>query len=70
LLLKVEALIQPFVFQYIKEKKGSISAEHGIGRQKTKYLNFSKSEEMIEYMQKIKDLFDPNAILNPYKVLP
>ena len=31
-LLHIESLIQPFVFSYIKEKKGSISAEHGIGR--------------------------------------
>jgi FAD/FMN-containing dehydrogenase len=25
---------------------------------------------MIEYMKPIKDLFDPNGIMNPYKVLP
>lgn len=25
---------------------------------------------MIDYMRPIKDIFDPNGILNPYKVLP
>ena len=25
---------------------------------------------MIDYMQRIKGVFDPNGIMNPYKVLP
>ena len=25
---------------------------------------------MIEYMQRIKGVFDPHGIMNPYKVLP
>lgn len=28
---QVQSKIQPFVFDYIREKKGSISAEHGVG---------------------------------------
>jgi FAD/FMN-containing dehydrogenase len=28
----VETKIQPFIFKYIRDMKGSISAEHGIGR--------------------------------------
>ena len=28
---KIKAALQPFVFDYIKEKGGSISAEHGVG---------------------------------------
>lgn len=31
LLKKLSKILEPFVFNYIKEKKGSISAEHGIG---------------------------------------
>ena len=47
-------LIDPFVMQYVKEKKGSISAEHGIGLEKVKYLNYSKSDPMIKLMKDIK----------------
>ena len=55
---------------FVKEVKGSVSAEHGIGSQKVDFLSYSKSPELISYMQKIKKVFDPNGILNPYKVLP
>jgi FAD/FMN-containing dehydrogenase len=67
---KVEKILEPFVFEFIKGVKGSISAEHGIGLQKSPYLNYSKSDAMIKYMTEIKKVFDPNGIMNPYKVLP
>eukprot|EP00347_Sterkiella_histriomuscorum_P002176 403369172 len=70
LLKELQQQLEPFVFKYIHEKKGSISAEHGIGQQKAEYLKYSKSKEMIEQMKMIKGLFDPNGIMNPYKVLP
>ncbi len=67
---KIREALQPFVFDYVKDMKGSISAEHGVGLLKTDYLAHSKSEEMIKYMGLLKKVFDPNGILNPYKVLP
>jgi FAD/FMN-containing dehydrogenase len=67
---QIKAALQPFVFDYVKEKGGSISAEHGVGLLKTEYLGHSKSGEMIKYMGQMKKVFDPKGILNPYKVLP
>lgn len=67
---KIRAALQPFVFDYVRDKQGSISAEHGIGLLKAEYLAHSKTKEMIKYMQKMKQVFDPKGILNPYKVLP
>jgi len=49
---------------------GSVSAEHGIGHAKTSALGYSKDQTSIEWMKKIKKLFDPNGIMNPWKVLP
>lgn len=49
---------------------GSISAEHGIGAMKTHALQYSKNAISIEWMKKIKTLFDPHGIMNPHKVLP
>jgi len=40
---KIKESLQPFVFDYVKEKGGSISAEHGVGLLKTDYLGHSKS---------------------------
>jgi D-2-hydroxyglutarate dehydrogenase len=62
--------LHPFVFEYTQKLGGSISAEHGIGFHKTKYLKYSKSPEAIAFMKQIKEMLDPNGILNPYKVLP
>ena len=66
----VLAAIEPFVYEWIAERRGSISAEHGLGVMKPAFLRMSKSESMIELMRGIKGLLDPNGILNPYKVLP
>jgi FAD/FMN-containing dehydrogenase len=49
--------------------RGSISAEHGIGYQKTHALHYSKDNASIALMKKIKNVFDPNGIMNPGKVL-
>lgn len=40
---KIRATLQPWVFDYVKEVGGSISAEHGIGLLKADYLGHSKS---------------------------
>jgi|TARA_B110000967_G_scaffold196958_1_gene228150 D-2-hydroxyglutarate dehydrogenase len=64
------ALIEPFVYVWTSENKGSVSAEHGIGVQKRDELGYSKPQLAIELMKSLKNLFDPNGILNPYKALP
>lgn len=53
---------------FVRDHKGSVSAEHGVGLQKSKYLNYSKSDDMIRIMQQIKGVFDPKGIMNPYKL--
>ena len=67
---RLEAIIDEFVMDYVRRAKGSVSAEHGVGLQKTGYLGFSKSNDMIDVMRQIKGVLDPHGIMNPYKVLP
>lgn len=55
---------------FLAKYKGSVSAEHGVGVMKTHALHYSKSETSIEWMKKIKQIFDPKGIMNPGKVLP
>lgn len=50
--------------------RGSISAEHGIGRMKKNELPRYKSEVELDLMRQIKSAFDPKGILNPGKMLP
>lgn len=42
--------IDPFLFEFISEKRGSVSAEHGVGHSKMNYLGLSKSEESLRLM--------------------
>ena len=65
---RLNDLIDPFVMSFVRDHKGSVSAEHGIGLQKVPYLNYSKSDDMIRIMKQIKGVFDPNGIMNPYKM--
>ena len=51
------------------EMKGSISAEHGVGRMKIDEITHYKSPVEIELMRKIKRALDPDNILNPDKVV-
>ncbi|MHA1281553.1 MAG: FAD-binding and (Fe-S)-binding domain-containing protein [Promethearchaeota archaeon] len=44
---------------------GSLTGEHGIGKIKTPYLIDEHGENVVDLMVKIKNLFDPNRILNP-----
>lgn len=61
--------IEPYIYKRVEELKGSISAEHGIGFSKKKYLPMIKSKATISAMRNLKELMDPKGILNPYKVL-
>lgn len=62
--------IEPYVFERTAAFCGSISAEHGLGASKAKHILYSKSPSAVRWMKKMKQLFDPLGILNPYKVLP
>ncbi|MCJ1310520.1 hypothetical protein MMC25_004184 [Agyrium rufum] len=66
---EVENLLEPFVYEFVSKKKGSISAEHGLGIAKKPYISYSRSETMIRLMKQIKDLYDPKGIMNPYKYI-
>jgi D-lactate dehydrogenase (cytochrome) len=44
--------------------KGTVSAEHGIGKMKRDYLLMMYGEKVIRQMAKLKLVFDPNIILN------
>jgi len=47
---------------------GTISGEHGIGIEKKQYINRVVEAEALNYMRQIKKIFDPENILNPYKI--
>ncbi|GAO16908.1 uncharacterized protein UV8b_02856 [Ustilaginoidea virens] len=66
---QVEEVLEPYIYEWIKKRQGSISAEHGLGLAKKKYIGYSRNETMIGLMKQTKALYDPMGIMNPYKYI-
>ena len=54
-----EKQLEPFVYEWIAKRNGSISAEHGLGLAKKAFIGYSRSATMIRLMKQIKQLYDP-----------
>jgi len=57
------------IYGLVREYGGSVSAEHGIGTVKKRWLGHARSAEEIALMRTIKAAIDPQGLLNPGKVL-
>ncbi|KAI1021519.1 hypothetical protein LB505_000074 [Fusarium chuoi] len=57
----VEKALEPWVYEWIQKRSGSISAEHGLGIAKKKFVGYSRDDTTIGLMKQIKNLFDPGA---------
>ena len=56
------------LFDYVLSLSGTLSGEHGVGITKAEYLSLELDETSLALMQNIKNVFDPNHILNPGKI--
>jgi glycolate oxidase len=52
------------------ELGGSITGEHGVGIEKNELMPLIFSEDDLEMMRRVKSVCNPQALLNPGKVLP
>lgn len=55
------------VYDLVKEFNGSITAEHNDGLIRTPYLNKMYSPKVIKLFEAVKNIFDPQNIMNPKK---
>jgi FAD/FMN-containing dehydrogenase len=62
--------VEHAVYDPLRERSGSVSAEHGIGLEKRPWLAWSRGPAEIDLMRRLKAALDPEGILNPGKVLP
>ncbi len=58
------------VFDLVLALGGTLSGEHGIGREKRDYINRAIDPITLDLMRRIKLQFDPKGILNPDKIFP
>ena len=58
------------LFAEVLRLGGTLSGEHGIGLAKRGFMELAYSPATLDAMRGIKQLFDPDGILNPGKTLP
>ena len=52
----------------VRQFKGSLSAEHGVGIARTEYMRDQLGDQLLEVMREIKRAFDPKNVFNPGKI--
>jgi glycolate oxidase len=58
------------ILKYCISVGGSITGEHGVGMEKNELMDRLFPAETLDYIGRFKNLFDPDGMLNPGKVLP
>lgn len=67
--IAVQPQVNQIVHDLVHELGGSISAEHGIGQLKRDEILRYKSVTELNLMRTVKQVFDPQGLMNPGKVL-
>src|SRR3954452_22147489 len=52
----------------VRQFKGSLAAEHGVGMARTEYMAQQVGNELLGVMRQIKQVFDPKNLFNPGKI--
>jgi len=66
--LKKFRLVADQTSALVRQFKGSLSAEHGVGIARTEYMREQLGDALLNVMRQIKQTFDPKNIFNPGKI--
>jgi len=58
------------ILEHCIEVGGSITGEHGVGMEKNDLMPKLFGNQTLEMIRRLKDLFDPEGLFNPGKILP
>jgi FAD/FMN-containing dehydrogenase/Fe-S oxidoreductase len=67
--LKKYRQIADEVAALVRQYKGTLSGEHGVGMARTEYLRDQVGDEIYQLMRQIKHTFDPHNLFNPGKII-
>ncbi|HEY6250638.1 MAG TPA: FAD-linked oxidase C-terminal domain-containing protein [Candidatus Angelobacter sp.] len=58
------------IMDFVLKLGGSITGEHGVGSEKIDFMSRMFTENDLETMVRLRNVFNPDSILNPHKVIP
>ena len=58
------------IFDLVIRLRGTLSGEHGVGREKRPFVGREIDPVTMALMKKVKQVFDPSNVLNPKKLFP
>ena len=58
------------ILQLCVKVGGTLSGEHGIGLEKMRFMSLFFSQDELDVMQRLRDIFNPNNLANPGKIFP
>lgn len=62
---RYDDLMKDVIKLVVDKYDGSLKAEHGTGRNMAPFVKYEWGEEAFDIMKEVKQLFDPNNLLNP-----
>lgn len=62
---RYEAMIKDVAEMVVGKYDGSLKAEHGTGRNMAPFVKYEWGEKAFSVMKRVKEIFDPNYLLNP-----
>jgi FAD/FMN-containing dehydrogenase len=65
---ETEQKLDASIFDVVRDVNGSISGEHGIGVSRAPFLSWTRSPRELQLMHALKQVLDPQHILNTAKV--
>ena len=63
-------MVNKEILQACVDVGGTISGEHGIGVEKQEFMPLIFSEEDMDFMVTIRNIFNPKQLCNPKKIFP
>jgi len=58
------------ILDYCVSVGGSITGEHGVGIEKQQMMSLIFTDDDLDVMRRLRDVFNPRSVLNPQKLLP
>jgi glycolate oxidase len=58
------------IMNFVLQLGGSITGEHGVGSEKKNLMPYMFTNDDLDVMVRLRNVFNPESLLNPHKIIP